>query len=213
MIWSLISFQQEAEIPDVQTLPFTLQGALIPLQLKLWADLCRNRPDSSQLIIQVILMLMQYTNPLTVLHFVLPLTQKLTRKAIAVPWSCLILHEVNGRKIHYGQITPVVEGVPRLLNAFFKTSVYPQLYIHEPSFRICFQRSITYPIYTLLVLDKLHVLFYNPPHHFWRDCTKTLLFPEKWDQIWVSQNPVNITRLKQGEEDAHGFSYRQLEEL
>lgn len=74
------------------------------------------------------------------------------------------------------------------IKCFFKRSVYPQLYIHEPSFRICFQRSITYPIYTLLVLDKLHVLFYNPPHHFWRDCTKTLLFPEKWDQIWVSQN-------------------------
>lgn len=120
------SFQQETEIPTVQRLPLTLQGALILLQLELCTDLCRNRSGSSQVIIQVILMLIHYTNPVTVLHFVLPLTQELTRKAIAEQCSCLTLHEINGRKFHYGQMTPAVEmATPRLLNAFIRGQYIP----------------------------------------------------------------------------------------
>lgn len=129
--WSLRSFQQFTEIPRVQTFPSTLQGALLLLHLKLCPNLCRKRLDSSQMIMQVILMLMHYTNPVTLTHFALPLTQKLTRKATAEQCRCLILHDIGGRSFYRGQMTPVVKmAAPRLFKCCNKGSVYHQFCTH-----------------------------------------------------------------------------------
>lgn len=122
MTRSLRSFQQLPEIPSVQTFNFHLTRSSPPFAVKTTHKSSRNRPDSSQVIIQVILMLTHYTNPVTFLHFVLSWTQnKITRKATAEERSCVILHDIDGGSFHYGQMTPVVKmATPRSLNAVIR---------------------------------------------------------------------------------------------